>query len=69
VRDGCSQRRNRADADIRAGSRGRARGRKDDDWQPNVAEDEPDQSPRESGDEAPEADCHEEERVQTLEYP
>ena len=55
--------------DVRAGTRRGAGGRQNEHGQPNVAEHEAHETARQRGHEAPEADCHEEESVQALEYP
>jgi hypothetical protein len=68
MRHGRCQCGDRRDADVRAGARGRARGREHDHGEADVPEDEPDEAAQDRGDEAPERDGDEEERVQALEY-
>ena len=57
------------DADVRAGTGGRARRGENQHGKADVAQDEADESARECRNEAPQADGDEEESVQALEYP
>jgi hypothetical protein len=57
------------DADIRAGTCRGAGGRQNEHREPNVPKYEAHETARQGGDEAPEADCDEEDSVQALEYP
>ena len=67
--DRCSKGRDSRDTDVRPGACRRARGRDDDHRETDVSQHEADEAARQSGDEAPEPDCDEEESVQALEYP
>jgi hypothetical protein len=57
------------DADVRPGTRRRVRGGEDEHREPDVSQHEAHEAAGQSGDEAPETDCDEEESVQALEYP
>jgi hypothetical protein len=69
VLDCGGQRRDRGDADVRSCACGRARGGDDDYGEPDVAEDQTDQTSGERRDEAPERDRYQQQGVQPLEYP
>jgi hypothetical protein len=69
VLDCGGQRGDRGDPDVRSCACRRARGRYDDYWEPNVAEDQTDETSGERRDETPERDRYQQQGVQPLEYP
>jgi hypothetical protein len=69
VLDCGGERRDRGDADVGSRSCRRARGCDDDYREPNVAEDQTDETPGERRDEAPQCDRYQQQNVQPLEYP
>ena len=68
MRDSCSERGDRRDADVRARAGCRARSGCHDHGQTDVAEHKADETARDGGREAPERYGDQEERVQALEY-
>jgi hypothetical protein len=69
VRDRTRQRRAGRDSDVRASTGGRASGREDDHGQPDVPENEADETAEQRSCEAPKPDNDEDQGVQPLEYP
>jgi hypothetical protein len=57
------------DPNVRPGPRRRARGRKDDDREADVPQNEANEAARKRSGEAPESDGDEDKGVQSLEYP
>ena len=66
---GCREGGQGRDPDVRPGPRRRARGRKNDDREADVPQNEANEAARKRSGEAPESDGDEDEGVQSLEYP